>query len=377
MNKNAIRISELVAALVLFEVGSTTLYLLGAKARQDAWLTMVIGACGGFLLLLMYLWIFRLDSRRDLYELCTHYLGKIPGGAVGLLFAGYFTYEASRVVRDLSELTTITLLDRTPIAVISLITTVVVSNTVRYGPKNIFVIAVVLLPVTAVGYAFLTMAAIASGNFHLEYMEPILENGFLPVWKTAFPSSITFPFGQVVVFLVFFKLLPVSRKKLNKVVVMTYGVVALILIVLNEMNIWVLGPKLAPMFTYPLLEVVRLVQIARVLERLDALFALVLFLGLGTKIVIFFSGAAIGLSRVTNLKYKAGVVILGVIIYVITLTPPTYTEYIWTGLNFLVVWVWPVFQFALPLLLLLIMLIRKKKRQQQPDETTPAAAERA
>ncbi|MFB5675770.1 endospore germination permease [Paenibacillus terreus] len=377
MSKNAIRISELVAVLILYEIGSTTLYLQGAKALQDAWAVMMIGACGGFLLLLMYLWIFRLDPRRDLFELCIHYLGKIAGGFIGLLFVGYFAYEASRVTRDLAELTALTLLDRTPLVAIVLMTLLVSYNDVRYGPKSVFLITLTLLPIVAAGYIILLLLLSFSGRIQLEYIFPVLENGLLPVFNIAFPTSITFPFGQVVILLVFFRLLDANRKQINKAVMLTYGIVALILILLNQLNIVVLGPKLAAMFTYPLLEVVRLINIVRVFERLDVIFVLILFMGLGTKIVIFYTGAAIGFCRITGLKYKASVVLSGIIIFACSLFPANFTEYIWIGLNFTVIWVWPIFQFVLPLLLLLMMLIRKKKRQQQPEDAVPAAAERA
>ncbi|MFM9278920.1 GerAB/ArcD/ProY family transporter [Paenibacillus jiagnxiensis] len=377
MSKNAIRISELVAVLILYEIGSTTLYLQGATALQDAWAAMMIGACGGFLLLLMYLWIFRLDPRRDLFELCVHYLGKIPGSFIGLLFVGYFAYEASRVTRDLSELTALTLLDRTPLFAIALMTMLVSYIVLKNGPKSVFLLTLMLLPIVAAGYIILLLLLLFSGRTQLEYMFPVLENGLMPVLKIAIPNSITFPFGQVVSLLVFFKLLDANRKQLNKTVMLTYGIVALILILVNQLNIVVLGPKLAAIFTYPLLEVVRLINIVRVFERLDVIFVLILFMGLGIKSVIFYTGAAIGFCRITSLKYKAAAVLSGIIIFAFSLFPGSFTEYIWIGLNFTVVWIWPIFQFVLPLLLLLMMLIRKKKRQQQPEDAVPAEAERA
>jgi spore germination protein KB len=377
MSKNAIRISELVASFALFEIGSTTLFLMGAQAKQDAWLAMLIGACGGFVLLLMYLWIFRLDSRRDLFELCLHYLGKLPGSVMGLLFTSYFAYEASRNARDLAELTSITLLDRTPLFVILLVPVLLAVNSARYGPKNVFLAFLSLLSVIVLGYGLLVLTIPLTGNVHPEYILPMLENGLLPVWKAAFPEIISFPFGQIVLFLVFFKLLHTDRKKLNKAVVLTYGIVALFLIAMNQLIILVLGPKLAELFTYPLLQVVRLIQVARVFERLDPLFLFVLYVGLGTKIHLFLMGASIGLYRITVLKYRAATVILGLIIYGLTFLNPVYTEFIWIGLHVTVTWIWPVFQFVLPALLLITMLIRKKKRQQQPDEASLSKTEKA
>ncbi|PYY26277.1 GerAB/ArcD/ProY family transporter [Paenibacillus illinoisensis] len=54
---NSLRISELAVCLSLFEVGSTTLFLMGGEAKQDAWLAMLAGALAGLLLLLIHLGI--------------------------------------------------------------------------------------------------------------------------------------------------------------------------------------------------------------------------------------------------------------------------------------------------------------------------------
>lgn len=83
MNKTVTRVSGLAIAFSLFQVGSTTLFLLGGKAKQDAWLAMLIGALAGFILLTMYLSMHKLDPHRDLYELLCHYWGKWVGSLGG------------------------------------------------------------------------------------------------------------------------------------------------------------------------------------------------------------------------------------------------------------------------------------------------------
>ncbi|MCP3781149.1 GerAB/ArcD/ProY family transporter [Paenibacillus sp. MZ03-122A] len=55
MSKNTLRVSELIVCISLFELGSTTLYLIGDEAKQDAWLAMLIGALVGLFVLLLHL----------------------------------------------------------------------------------------------------------------------------------------------------------------------------------------------------------------------------------------------------------------------------------------------------------------------------------
>ncbi|RUT35673.1 spore gernimation protein [Paenibacillus zeisoli] len=363
MNKYSVRVSGLAITLSLFEIGSTTLFLLGGKAKQDAWISMSIGAISGLILLLLYLVIYNLDAKHDLFELYRKYFGKILGSVLALVFVAYFTYEASRNLRDLGELTAMTLLNKTPLFLILLIAITVVGNTVRYGPMVLFIMCTILMPIMVIGYGLLVLFISVTGIAHLDYFLPVLENGMGPVWSAAIPELVSFPFGQTLLFLVFFCLVPKS-KHLNKTILVAYCISAVVLIILNQLEILVLGPDLAGISTYPLLQVVQVIQVTKVLERTDALFTLILYLGLGVKIASFYLGAVIGLYRITSIKINIWVIPLGITILMLSLLSKTYTEFIWVGLHFTVNKVFPIFQIALPFLLLCVMLLRKKKRKE-------------
>ncbi|KHL95708.1 spore gernimation protein [Paenibacillus sp. IHB B 3415] len=359
MNKDA-RVSEIAVTLALFELGSTPLFLLGADSKQDAWLAMIIAAAAGFILLQAYLWMYRLDPERDLFEICLHYLGKTPGWIVAFSFVGYFTYESSRNLRDLGELCTMTLLNQTPMPIISLLAISVVAFVSSYGPKVFFRLCVIFLYILTVGYFLILIFIPMSGLFHLEYMFPILENGVKPVWDAAIPELISFPFGQTVLFLVFFKYAPKGNKNLSKFIVTSYIIIAIALIILNQMVILVMNPEVAGLTTYPLLTVVQMIRAVQIFERADALFTLILFIGLGVKMNIFFIGSAIGMQRLTKIRYKIWLIPLTIAIFALSFSSRTYTDFIWVGLHYAVIRVFPIFQIALPAVILITMLIRKR-----------------
>ena len=359
MSTRTLRVSELAVCLVLFEVGSTTLFLIGGEAKQDAWIAMLAGAVGGLLLLILHLAIHDQDPELDLFLLFRRYMGKVLGTVLNLSFIGYFAYEASRNLRDFSEVTQMTLLIRTPMWLISLITIMVVSNTVRYGYRVLFLICMILFPLIVLGYTLIIILIPATGLFHPEFSLPILENGLAPIFKAAFPEIISFPFGQVVLFLVFY---PYVRKdkNLNKVVVTSYILAAISLTFINQLIIFVLGPQIATYSTLPLLETVQLIELGEVFERMDALFTLLLFQGLGIKMVAFLHGAVIGLERVTGANYKKWVLPLGIILYGLSFISPTYTEHIEVGLGAALNYSSPVFQMFLPILLFIVILVKKR-----------------
>lgn len=363
--KQSIRVTDLVCFLAVFEVGSTTLFFLGAEAKRDAWIAMGIAALIGLLLLAMYLLIYRSNPGLDLYGLCRQYFGKIIGSAVNLSFAGYFAYEASRNLRDLGELTLLTLLDRTPLMFIMLTAIIVVANTVRYGPKVVIWMCAGLLPIIILSYFTIYTLLVSSGLIQFELMLPILEEGFRPAWTAAVPEIVSFPFGQTLLFLLFFPLVK-KKEKLSRSVIITYVITAICLIMNNQINILVLGPTQAANSTLPLLQVVQHIDIAEAFERFDVLFVFVLVLGLGTKMAAFFMGAAMGLHKITGLSYKMWTVVVAVVIFALAFISPNYPHHIWLGIKVVVTYVTPIFQIALPLILVLVIWIRSmwtKQRQ--------------
>ncbi|MEC0170921.1 endospore germination permease [Paenibacillus graminis] len=369
--RNTIRVSELAITISLFEVGSTTLFFIGGGAKQDAWLAMLVGALAGLFLLLMHLSIHHQEPALDLFLLFRSYMGKYVGTFVNLLFVGYFSYESSRNLRDFGEITVMTLLNRTSLWIIMLIVILVVSNSVRYGHRVLFLMCVIFLPVMLVSYVLISILIPVTGLFHFEFMFPVLESGWKPVLNAAIPEIVSFPFGQTVLFLVFY---PYARtgKKLNKAVIISYIITALSLTFINQLNIFVLGPKIALYSTLPLLETVQLIDLAEVFERMDALFTMLLFLGLGVKMGAFFNGAIIGLEKITGIVYKKWVLPVALLIYAMSFLSPNYTHHIVTGRQLVLNYLFPVFQIVLPLLLFITILIRKRKKRtnrSSPEKT--------
>ncbi|WP_237086990.1 GerAB/ArcD/ProY family transporter [Paenibacillus ihbetae] len=362
--KQSIRVTDLVCFLAVFEVGSTTLFFLGAEAKRDAWIAMGIAALIGLFLLAMYLLIYRSNPQLDLYGLCRQHFGKVIGTAVNLSFVGYFAYEASRNLRDLGELTILTLLDRTPLLFIMLTAIIVVANTVRYGPKVVIWMCAGFLPIIILSYLTIYTLLVSSGLVRFELMLPVLEEGFRPVWTAAVPEIVSFPFGQTLLFLLFFPLVQ-KRDKIGMGVVISYTITAICLIMINQINILVLGPTQAANSTLPLLQVVQLIEIAEAFERFDVLFVFVLVLGLGTKMAAFFMGAVMGLHKITGLSYPMWTVITAACIFALAFISPNYPHHIWLGIKVVVTYVTPIFQIILPLILLLAIWIRSKWAKQR------------
>lgn len=359
-NKSHTRSSEIAVTFALFEIGSTSLFLIGGDVKQDAWLAMLIGALAGLLLLLLHLTIHRIEPHLDLFQIIQRYTGKVIGSLISLGFIGYFSLEASRNLRDIAEVTILTLLPGTPLWSVMLIIILVVSNSIRYGSETLFLMCIVLFPVICIGYIIIAILLAATGLLHFHFMLPILEHGWKPVFKAAIPGILSFPFGQVVVFLVFYPL-AATRRRMNRMILLTYCGISLFLILFNQINILVLGPVLATNSALPLLQAVQLIQMSEVLERIDPLFTLILFLSLGIKMATFLNAAAIGTNRMIGITHQKASALIGAIIYFLAFQSSTYTEFIKVGREVAVKYWWPIFQVLLPVILLIVMIIRKQR----------------
>lgn len=62
--------SQLATLIIMFQIGSSPLFLLGKEAGTDTWIATLIAMTVGLLLLLLTFLIHRLEPEKDLIEIC-------------------------------------------------------------------------------------------------------------------------------------------------------------------------------------------------------------------------------------------------------------------------------------------------------------------
>ncbi|MCW3792675.1 spore germination protein [Paenibacillus sp. LS1] len=352
--------SQIGITLFLFQLGSAPLYLLGGTAKQDAWISIILAALAGFFLLLLHLQIFKMDEKQDLFDIYISSFGKVIGGSIAFLYIGYFFYESIRVVRDLGEIVSVTLLNRTPISVVLLVTLTVIAFVAHYGPRVFFRFCGVFLYVILFAYFTVFTLICISGLPQLSFMLPVMENGFNPILQTAFPDLLTFPFGQTILFLTLFKY-ATDQNKIKKTLLWSYTLVSILLLIINQVVLLVLGPQLATLATYPLYTVVQLIQVGHAVERSDVFFTLILFIGLFIKINLYYITIAIGLQRITKIKYKVWINVQIVPVFLISIIFPNYIDFMFGKHVTIITYIFLFFQIVFPVCLFAVMLVQKKR----------------
>lgn len=351
--------NQLSILIIVFLIGSTPLFELGIKAKQDAWLAMTLASGAGLLLTVMYMRIQRRAPEAELAELYMMHFGRFIGGGIGLVYAVWFAYESMRNVRDVGELTMMALLTVTPKWIVMLLIISAAAYTVSKGLEVFVRVVQLLFPVVALSYLLIILLLLIARLPQLAHLLPVLENGAAPVVKAAFPDLLSFPFGQMVMFFIFWK--HVKEKKIvGRISYWSFIGVSAFLVLMNMLIMCVLGPELAAVTALPLLEVVQLIRLANFLERLDVIVTLLLFIGLYVKITALYMASVFTLNAVTGAAYRYCVMPVGLVIYLSSFLEKNNTYHIWIGLD-ITLKIVPLFQVVLPLLMLMVGIRKKYK----------------
>ncbi|WP_413300797.1 GerAB/ArcD/ProY family transporter [Bacillus sp. 1P10SD] len=352
---------QLFSVIFLFELGSAILVGLAREAKQDAWITVIIGIAFGILLYTIYT---KLHTMYPLLPL-TGYLRKILGGYlgwfVGLLYVIYFIYIGSRVLRDFEELLVISVYRQSSNLAIGIVMVLCVMYAAYKGLEVFFRISELCLFIIVFMVLFLISFEIASGIIKFYHLRPILEHGWRPIFKTLFPTTMTFPFGEM---LAFTMLLPHLNKQetAKKIGITAIVFSGLVLTLFTIINIAIVGSNIMERSAFPILTAVSYINIADFIQRLDILVIISMVILGFVKITVFFFCAIIGTANLFDLKQPQKLIYpMGIILLISSLIiAHGYIEHIKEGLKVVPYYLHLPMQIGIPILILVIALIKEK-----------------
>lgn len=275
-----------------FLFGSSAVLNPAVAAGQDAWLANIFGLVQGLGLIWIYVKLSLLNQEQSLVEILKAHFGKYLGTLVTLLYISYFIHLAALVLRDFGEHMAVSVFSDTPEVFIMGCFALLVGYCLRSGLEVTARAAEMLIP-----YLFLFLFVIfilLVGEYDPQSIFPILENGLAPVLKVSF-NLLTFPFGELVVFLMIFPALS-STKSLQKVTLLSVLLMGLILLAITFRDLMSLGPDLITRLVFPPNLSTELIPWLQ----LEPLISVNLLLGGWIKITICLYAAAIGITQMLN-----------------------------------------------------------------------------
>ncbi len=367
MERSRISTKQLFVLILLFEMGSSIVVNLGMQAKQDAWLAILLGTGTGVCMFLVYDHLCHQYDERPLTQYVRIIFGKYIGSLLALLYIFYFFYLAARVLRDFGDLLLSSTLEKTPMFVINGILMIVIGGAVYYGLEVIGRTGEIILPFMTL-LALITAISISfSEIFHIENLLPVLEKGWKPVITAAFPLTVTFPFGETIVFSMILPYVSAkshSRKTGLKAILIS----GLILTVTVVTNIAVLGVSQASSEQFPLLTTVGKINVGNFIQRVDAVALSALILGGFFKISIFFYAGVSGMKELFSIEKKKHILFLvaGFAVVIATYSvnmASSFTSHIEAGLQQVPYYLHLPFQIGIPILLLVITWFKKLGKQ--------------
>jgi len=230
-----------------FLFGSSAVMNPTIQVAQDAWLAYIFGLVQGLALIWIYVKLSLLNQGQSLIEILKTHFGKYLGTMVSLLYIWYFVHLAALVLRNYGEHMTVTVFFDTPEVFTMGCFALLVGYCLRSGLEVTARAAEMLMP-----YLFLFVLAIfllLAREYDMQNIFPILENGLAPVIKVSY-SLLTFPFGEMVAFLMIFPALS-SYKSLKKVTLLSSLLMGLILLGITLRDLLSLGPDLLVRLVFP------------------------------------------------------------------------------------------------------------------------------
>ncbi|GLX67931.1 GerAB/ArcD/ProY family transporter [Paenibacillus glycanilyticus] len=340
---------------------STAIIFGSPSLVPDSWLVGIIAFFPACLLIVLYCAMLSSKEDMGLYPLLERAWGKVIGKMFILVYSTYFLYIAARNIRDMIELIMSILLRITPVPMLTTLFVFVIAYCALGGIHAIARFASLILWIILFMLATLAVLLMFSSSIILEQMLPFLSKGLWPVVQTAFKHSIWFPYGEIIVFLVFQPQLG-GAKRMRKVTFYAFVTTCIILSATDLIQVLTLGIENKKFSVFALLDAARLINIANIITRMDALIALIIMFGTLLKCAIFLYAAMVGVSRIFKKKPEDYAFSLAMLAGAFSiLVTRNSAEHVTEGLKYVIYTLHIPLQLLVPLLTLILLRIRYRK----------------
>lgn len=342
----------------------TSLIFGTPRLVEDTWLVDLISLVPSCALLMFYTYLIVAGKSTDLYSLLYETWGRFLGKLLILGYTVYFLYIASRNIRDMIELIKTTLLANTPEELLILLFSFLIAYASSGGLPTIGRIAIPISGMVILFFVILAVLLGVSGSVDTERLLPLLSKGISPVLNATWNSTIWFPYGEIVVFLVFLNGLGEPRQ-FRKLGLASMICSCIVLTFSSLLQICTLGKENMRFSVFALLDAARQINIADFITRMDALVAFIIFFSVLLKCSIFLYAGTKGAAYVFKKSYTKFSLPCAILIggYSILVTD-NYAEHVEEGLKYVIFWLHIPMQLAIPVATLLLVWIRNLKGEE-------------
>lgn len=359
------KISERQLAFLMLTVTISTVIFfmpqIAARAvEQDAWLTSVIATVWGLIVAVVIVALARRFPGQTFIEYLPSILGRPLGKLVGLLYAFWFLSVGAFIIREFGMFLNITIMPQTPVMVFVVTITTLAFYAVRSGLETWARVNEILLPLILLGV--LMVIFLPFEHMDLRRLLPV---GVHPL-GTMLVSSFTSASwrGEVVLAGMFIPAL-VSTCHTSRNLALVVIIIGVILAAVEMAVVAVFGGVDAGQLELPVFSLARMISLARIIDRLEAIIVIMWVLGNFIKVCAFLYCSVVATAQVLGFR-EFQFLVLPVTVLVIALADNVledvaeFTDFlsnVWAGYSLL------SFEMIVPLLLYLLVLVRPAEKR--------------
>ncbi|MDQ6421630.1 endospore germination permease [Paenibacillus sp. LHD-117] len=272
---------------------------LTGAARNGAWISVLLAAAMGGLLLFGVLYLHRKFPGMTFIQYGRQTLGKWPMAMISIPFLLTTFSMFSSILVDIGGFFSSTMMVDTPSFIVQTLFIVLSALTARAGIEvmaRMFVVLIVLM------YgAVIVVLVLVAPHYHPEYLLPVIPEGIKPVLHGAY-IIYGFPFTEITLISM---LLPFIRKEdagtTGKYMLYAIVICSVVLVAAVICSIMAFGP-LSGIFKFSVFRLARMIQIGEILERVESMIGFSLIAGSYMKATIVLFILKTALTQLFNLQ---------------------------------------------------------------------------
>ncbi|SHJ49448.1 GerAB/ArcD/ProY family transporter [Paramaledivibacter caminithermalis] len=298
MKKEVVSDKQGIALIVLFIVGSSSIFAQGIEAKKDLWLAFILGVIMVLPMLGIFARLHYIFPGKDLFYIIEACFGKLIGKIMIMLYIWFVYFMASDILVNYGQFINIVSFEKTPQIVVIGFLGILCIWAIKEGIENLGRISVVFMFIVI--FTILILILFLIPKMEINNLRPVFSQGFKPILDGAF-SVFTFPLIQIVVFTMAFSNFK-KKKSSYRIYIIGLLIGASYLALLSITNILVLGVNTTITTVYPSHATLSKINIANTLQRIEVVVITIFILGGFIKISILLLCACKGVSKLFKFR---------------------------------------------------------------------------
>lgn len=351
---------EIFSLMINFLLGSAIVVGWNFETKQDVWMTILLSLGIGVGIFYFYIMLHSIGKWGNLIQIFELGFGRWLSKLLGLIYCLYFLYIAGRVLKDFSFFVAQVLFNNIPFGIISFTLLLVVSYGCFLGIEAMARSSLILCAFTGVFILILMVFGYLSPYFELSHLTPVFRTSWKQVFSSVFPTGVTFPYGELIVFTMLFPYAN-DKKALRKYGFISVCTTGVLLLLAGEMTLGLLNSETVNMYVFPFVKALELTSVLEFLPHIETFAVILNLIGGFIKISIFMSSGIMILAHLfPKTKPNRQIMAAAILVFLFAFTlSQNIIQHLFIGLKIVPLYLHIPLQLIIPFILVICLLIKK------------------